>query len=140
MSTQHAHSLSDDGSKVENTDDSLTLDEIFSLLANSRRRAAIQIMIEHERIDFGELVDRVAEIEYQLPIEDISSDERHTIYVSLQQTHSGTLEEAGIITRDRDTGTIGLGHNADEIREFLSKVDGDDSIGSKLKRSISALC
>lgn len=143
MSHNKAHAraaLSRNGTKVTDSDGSLTLDERFSLLANSRRRHAIEIIFEHERIDFGELVDRVAELEYGLPIEEISSDERHTIYVSLQQTHTERLEEDGIISRDRDTGTIGLGHNADELADMLAKLDGDDSIGRKLKRSLSSLC
>lgn len=113
------------------------LDTVFSLLSNSRRRAVIEVMFEHERIDFGDLVDRVAELEYGLPIEEISGDERHTIYVSLQQTHCDSLEQEGIIERDRDTGTVGLGHNADELREFIGRIDGDDSLGSKLKRSLA---
>ena len=140
MSTKQSQKLSVNGTSVaESADAALSLDEIFAVLSNSRRRHAIQVILQHERIDFGDLVDRVAELEYGLPIEDIDSDERHTIYVSLQQTHVGRLEEDDIITRDRDTGSIGLGPNADELADWISKIDGDDSLGSKLKRSLSVL-
>ena len=137
MSINVTQSLNDDGTEVQNIDRSEWLDEVFTLLSNSRRRHAIQVLLEHERIDHGELVDKVAEAEYGLPIEDISSDERHTIYVSMTQTHLDRLEDDGIISRDRDTGTIGLGPRADEIAEWLSHIDGDDSLGSKLKRSLA---
>ena len=140
MSTKQSQKLSVNGTNVaESADSTLSLDEIFAVLSNSRRRHAIQVLMEHERIDFGDLVDRVAELEYGLPIEDIDSDERHTIYVSLQQTHVSRLEEDDIITRDRDTGSIGLGPNADELADWIAKIDGDDSLGSKLKRSLSLI-
>ena len=139
MSVHNAHSLSRDGSEVKDIGSSEWLDEVFALLSNSRRRAAIKILLEHERIDHGELIDKVAEAEYGLPIEEISSDERHTIYVSMTQTHLERLESDDIITRDRDTGTIGLGPNADELADWIAKIDGDDSLGSKLKRSLSLI-
>ncbi len=94
--------------------------------------------MEHERLDFSELVDRVAELEYGLHIDDISTDERHTIYVSIQQSHADRLIEAGVFEMDHNTVT--LGPRADDIAEWLSHIDGEDSLGSKLKRSLSALC
>lgn len=128
------------GSQTSESTDAEWLDEVFALLSNSRRRHAIQIMMEHERMDFGELVDRVAELEYQLPIDDISSDERHTVYVSLSQSHRPRLEKAGVIECERDTGTVSLGPRSDDLAEWLSHIDGSDGLGSKLKRSLSALC
>jgi tRNA threonylcarbamoyladenosine modification (KEOPS) complex Pcc1 subunit len=97
-------------------------------------------MLEHERMDFGEVVDRVAELEYGLHIDDISSDERHTIYVSLQQSHAERLEKAGVFEMERDTGTVSLGPRADDLAEWIAMIDGDDSLGSKLNRALSALC
>ncbi|ELY91442.1 DUF7344 domain-containing protein [Natrialba taiwanensis] len=128
--------------RLESTDledtgsNSAEIDEIFALLSNSRRRAALRILVDHGPLDFGDLVDMVAEIEYGRPIEDISGNERHTIYVSMQQTHLGRLEENDIVKRDRDTGTVELGPNANMMTEWISKIDGGDSIGSKLKRAL----
>ncbi len=114
--------LSVNGTRVTKSDESaISLDEKFDLLSNSRRRAAISVLFEHERIEFGELVDRVAEIEYQLPIEEISSDERHTIYVSLQQSHKKRLERSGVVEEEHNS--LKLGPNADEMREFLADTD-----------------
>ncbi len=110
MSTQHSQKLSVNGTSVSKTDesaDSEWLDEVFQLLGNSRRRAAIQHILEHERIGNKELTWLVAEEEYGLPREEISSDERHTIYVSLSQTHLPRLEKAGVIEIEGERGSTG---------------------------------
>lgn len=114
--------------------DGVDADELYALLSNSRRRAIVRIMLEHERLDFSELVDKVTEMEYGLPIEQISSDERHTIYVSVAQSHSDRLEQSDIIKRERDTGTVSLGHNADVLARWLPEQDRQGSLGSKLKQ------
>jgi len=134
-SQQHARkALSSSGTQTPKSTDSEWLDEVFQLLGNSRRRAAIKLILEHENIGRTELVDRVSEIEYGQAIEDISSDERHTIHVSLTQTHLPRLEENGIIER---TGSrVMVGPRADAVAKRI----GEDSLGSKLKRSLSALC
>lgn len=138
MSTHTLEASKSTDSQLPKTANSEWLDEVFTLLSNSRRRHAIEIMMEHERINHGELVDRVAELEYGLDIDEISSDERHTVYVSLTQTHLPRLEKNEIIERDRDTGAVSLGHQADELMEFMAHED--DSLGSKLKRSVMSLC
>jgi energy-coupling factor transporter ATP-binding protein EcfA2 len=111
----------------------MDVDEIFTLLSNSRRRAMMRVMFEHQRLDFGELVDRVAEMEYGLHIDEISSDERHNIYVSLYQTHLPKLKKSGVLEGSRKSGSIGLSHNADALVPWFAKIDGKDSFTSKLK-------
>ncbi len=141
MSTQHSQKLSVNGTSLAETDESgLNETDIFDLMSNSRRLHALRVLFEHERIDFGELVDRVAELEYGHHIDDISSDERHKTYVSLQQSHIGRLEKFGVVEYERDTGTITLGPNADVIAPWVAKAEGSDSLSSKLNRALSALC
>lgn len=119
---------------VAGDNEELGLDEIFGTLSNSRRRAAIAVVLEYENITFRELVDRVAEVEYGHPIEDISSDERHRIYVALQQTHVRKLEEAGAI--DNDDRRITPGPNADLFEAYLEKI-GERSLITRLRQVLA---
>lgn len=122
------------GTESSESEDSLCLDQIFGLLSNSRRRHAIEVIMEHERLPFGTLVDHVAELEYGLSIDEISSDERHTVYVSVQQSHIGKLEDAGVVefVDGCKTGTIALGDNAEELYEWLCKNDEPRSVRKRI--------
>lgn len=133
---QETDGLSCVGSEMQNSADSDTLDRVFGLLSSSRRRSIIRCVYAHQNITKDELIWRVAEDEYGLPREEIDSSERHTIYVSLQQTHLERLEREGVIRRDRDR--IMVGPYMDELLFYLR--ESDETLGDKLKRSISALC
>ena len=143
MSKQATQYLSVNGTRVSNTEESpLSLDDVFGILSNSRRRATLRVIAEHQNLDFGELVNHVSEIEYQLPIEQISSDERHRVYVSLQQTHKRTLEEHNIIQTEDEGSRIKIGPNAHELLEFMELVEHGEtekSLTDKVRRSFAVL-
>lgn len=118
MSTQNAAALqpSDRKSAVRQITDS-ELDTIFHLLSSSRRRSVLVHLDTFGPLEFDELQRLVAEDEFGIPWEEIENSRRHTIYVSLHQTHLPTLDDAGVITRDAN-GEIMLG-DADRILAHL---------------------
>jgi len=116
------------GSEQSESHDGLGLDCTFTLLSNSRRRAIIRAMVDHENMSKNELIWIVAENEYQMPREQIGSSERHTIYVSLSQTHLPKLEDSGIIKMDRDRITVG-----DNMCDLVRFLETENSLGQKVR-------
>ena len=81
-------------------------DELFDVLANSRRRHVIELLIEADEIlDIGTLATRIAARENEIEIEAVTSDERKRVYTALQQSHLPKLDAAGLIEFDKQRGT-----------------------------------
>jgi len=108
-----------------------TLDDTFTVLRNARRRWTMHVLSEHGSLDRSELADRVAEIEYDRPIEDISGDDRHVVYVSLQQTHLDALEDADVIRRDGNTILKG-----DRFGEVYRWIQPEESFTERVKQAL----
>lgn len=121
---------------IDSTANADAYDEVYTILSNSRRRFAIRIMLEAERMDKGTLADRVSEAEFNKPIEEISSKERQRVYVALVQSHLTKLEESNIVKMENNT--VKLGERASEIANWLPP--GESSLTARLKRSLMALC
>lgn len=115
--SQHAHR--ENGGRLD-------YDNAFEVLASERRRLAIRTLFEESPLEFATLVDRVAEKEHGAPIDSIDSDDRHAVYVSMQQTHSDRLERADVIVRDPADETISLGPNAQQLGEWLSITEDEE--------------
>lgn len=138
MSIQNADALSISGSEVSKTEGSLPLDEVFSILSNPRRLHAIAVLLSDGRMDKGQLADRVAELEFERPIDQIDkAKERHKVYVSLQQTHLPTLEESGVVVREGNE--IVLGPNAESCKQALLGPQST-SLAARLRSSIASIC
>lgn len=105
-----------------------TIDETFTVLKNSRRRWAMHVLADCGPIDRGELITQVAAIEYNTPADELDSNDRHTVYVSLQQTHFERLGEADVIERDGDT--IRKGERFDDVYRF---IEPDQSVLERVK-------
>lgn len=103
-----------------------SLDTIFDLLSNPRRRFVLHYLKEHGGpIELNELAARIASKENDVPVDQLTSQQRKRAYVSLYQTHVPKLEEVGVITYDSDTGEIRLTERADQIEEHLSQSEPD---------------
>lgn len=72
--------------------------------SNERRRAVITILnsADVDSLSLSELVDHVAEHEQNTPLENISSQERNRVYVSLYQTHLPKLDENDIVRYNKE--------------------------------------
>lgn len=98
----------------------LGLDETLDIVANARRRRTIDVLADvGGPVEFGDLVERVAALENDKPREELASQERKRVYIGMQQTHLGTLEEADVVTFDRKTGEIRRGAQFDGARRAV---------------------
>lgn len=90
--------------------DDLDLGEIFELLKNERRRQIIEFL--NTREDRTSTLDAVAEyiasIENDVPIEQLSSQQRKRVYIALYQCHLPKMDHFGVVDFEKDRGTITL--------------------------------
>lgn len=107
----------------------LTLDLVFDLLSNARRRHVLELLGDHDgETSFRELTDAVARREMGEPV---SYDQRKRVYVSLRQSHLPRLADAGVVEYDRDRGTVRETPLLDTVRRPLEAVT--DEFGTSAK-------
>lgn len=96
-------------------------DLIFEILSSPRRRYLLRALHETEGpvATVTGIADAVAALEYGVAVDDVSQVERKRVYVSLYQTHLPKLEESGIVTFDRQNGTIRLTNGAEKVGSYL---------------------
>lgn len=103
----------------------LSRDQMFDILSSSRRRYTLYYLRQqNEPVQLTDLAEELAAWENDTTVEELSSQARKRVYVSLYQTHAPKLEEAGLITYDADTGEIALREDAPEVEPFIS--NGED--------------
>ncbi|GGK71161.1 hypothetical protein GCM10009067_24330 [Haloarcula sebkhae] len=104
----------------------LSRDQMFDILSSSRRRYTLYYLRQQkEPVQLTDLAEELAAWENDTTVEELSSQARKRVYVSLYQTHAPKLQEAGLITYDADTGEIALREDAPEVEPFISNSDGD---------------
>lgn len=104
-------SASDDGEKT------LSKDDVFHLLQNSRRRDIVKTLHECEHMHKSELAETVAALENETTVDQLSCQERKRVVVSLTQSHLPKMEDYGVIKINHDK--IELGPNADQLLEYV---------------------
>lgn len=105
----------------ESESDVLTSDDIFEILSNHRRRMVLHQLQEREGpIQVKQLAEEVAAMENGVAVEELSSQQRKRVYVSLYQTHLPKMAEMALIEYDRDEGTVQLTGRSADINRYLS--------------------
>jgi DNA-binding transcriptional ArsR family regulator len=107
-------------SSASGADQELSRDLIFDLLSSPRRRMALYYLRERGGSStVTELAEDIASLEYEVPVEELSRQQRKRVYVSLYQTHIPKLDDAGIVHYD-DTSEVVLTDKARHIDTYLS--------------------
>lgn len=117
-----------------------SLDLLFEILKNSRRRFVIKYLQSRgSRTSIAELAEHIAAIENGISVEELSSSQRKRVYVGLYQCHLPKMEDAGVIMYDKDRGYI---EATDSLSKFASTIDQsspDRSERAKRRMSRTAL-
>ena len=92
----------------EQADHSISLDSLFGLLADFRRREALVTLLTHEDISLPDLADEVAIAERGEPLTRIDADDVLHVYLSLYHTHVPKLARAGLVEYDQDDDYVAL--------------------------------
>ena len=104
-------------------EETLTRDVIFDVLSRARRRQVLQLLSSEGPMELTELAERVAAVENDTTVEDLTKQQRKRVYVSLYQTHIPKMEEAGLVEYDSDTKVVSLEARAAEIDRYLDEPD-----------------
>lgn len=85
----------------------LSLDAVYHLLQNQRRRRIIRYLAETDgTATRDEIVGRIAKLETETEGGHIGSQARQRVYVALHQTHLPKLDRAGVLAYGPDRGTV----------------------------------
>ncbi|WP_202614586.1 DUF7344 domain-containing protein [Halostella litorea] len=118
----------DDGQPdVSESEPELSLDVMFEILKNERRRFVLKYFEDHEGpVALGDLAEHVAAKENGKPERELTSGERKRVYVGLYQCHLPKMDDAGIVEFNRNRGRIELGENADLLTEYLETEETEE--------------
>lgn len=99
---------------------SLSLDLIFEILKNERRREVIRYLREHEeQVTLSDLAEHIAALENDTDIASITSSQRKRVYVGLYQCHLPKMADMGIVEFNQNRGIVALGENAPQLYQYL---------------------
>ncbi len=102
-------------------------DEVYTLFSAPRRREIVRYLAsevdDDEWVDFGEIAKYVAARENGKSVDEVTTDERKTVYVAMYQQHLDVLEEADVIDWDERPGEITRGKSVDALAELLAIVE-----------------
>lgn len=105
----------------------LSDDEIFELLANSRRRFVLMSLRESaQAIPLTDIAESMAGASQDVGSGEPDVAERKRAYVSLYQTHVPYLVDTGVVSYDAESGLVALTDRADMLFPFLDLSDRGD--------------
>lgn len=104
----------------------LSLDVIFDMLKNERRREVLDYMRQGEDpFTLREIAEHIAALENGKDVSALNSTERKRVYVGLYQCHFPRMDDAGVIDFDRNRGTVLTGPNTERLYPYLD-MDGEN--------------
>lgn len=102
----------------------LPLDQVFELLSNSRRRETIHYLTDNDsEATLSDLAEHIAALENDVPIKALTSSQRKRVYVALYQCHLPKIDDMGIVTFDKNRGTVELTANVAQLEPYLGESD-----------------
>lgn len=105
----------------------LSLDLIFEVLKNRRRRDVIRYLKEEgERTSLSDLAEHVAALENDTTTQALTSSQRKRVYVGLYQCHLPKMDDMDIVNFNQDRGYVELGANVDQLDPYLDPVSADE--------------
>ena len=110
----------------------LEKDELFHLLKSERRRRALRYLLdaETEPVQMRTLAEAVAAEEYDKTVEQLHTDERQRVYITLYQSHLPQLDRAGVIDYNQSRGQITTTPLVEEFEDYLETTTRQESTGN----------
>lgn len=105
--------------------------ELFEVLANRRRRYALHALKRdaseaETQVDLGRLAEQVAAWENQIELQEVSYDERKRVYTALQQSHLPKMDEAGIVSYNKDRGVVEPTPAMEDVEIYMDVIHGNE--------------
>lgn len=103
----------------------LTRDDVFDILRNSRRRSVISYLLETGgSATVTELTEHIASQEYDVEVDDLTSEQYKRVYTALHQCHLPRLEKFDVVHTDADDETVVLDDAVARLRGYLHQSNG----------------
>ncbi|MFC4437968.1 MULTISPECIES: DUF7344 domain-containing protein [Natrialbaceae] len=83
-----------------------SVDELLSLLGHQRRRDVLYYLSENEIADVESLATTIAAREADLPVEQITADEREPVLIDLYHNQLPKLADRQLVEYDSRSGTV----------------------------------
>ena len=114
------------GDGTDQTPDELSLDVVFDVLKNSRRRLVLDYLARNDQpVDLRDLADFVTAEENDTDVSAITSKERKRVYVGLYQFHLPKMDDMNIIEFNQDRGRISLTDRGETlVQQHAQHADG----------------
>jgi hypothetical protein len=101
-------------------------DLVFDILSNPRRRYVLYHLQENEEpVELGPLSEAIAAWENNVDEDELTSQQRKRVYVSLYQTHIPKMADGGIIEYDSDAGTVRLSEEGRRFQQSLGHTEAE---------------
>ncbi|WP_266075365.1 DUF7344 domain-containing protein [Haladaptatus caseinilyticus] len=95
--------------------------EVYDAVKNLRRRYVLYYLNREERpIELGELAERIAAWENNIDVDQVSPEQRKSVYSALYQTHLPKLENIGIVTYNRESKQVSFTDGAQNFELYLA--------------------
>lgn len=108
----------------KSVEEELSLDLLFEVLKNSRRREVIRYLREEgEQTTLSDVAEHIAALENDTDVRSLTSSQRKRVYVGLYQCHLPKMADMGVVEFDQNRGTLELGPNAEQLYEYLDDED-----------------
>lgn len=103
----------------------LSEDELFEMLANSRRRYILHALMREDRpLEIGTLSAEIAAREDDVALEEVTSKDRKRVYTALQQSHLPKMDRTGVVEFDSNRGTVAPTPALGDVEIYIDVVRG----------------
>lgn len=104
-----------------------TSNSIYEVIANRRRRYVLLLLLDqNESVDIKALAKQIAALENDRPVEEVTYDQRKSVYVGLYQSHLPLLKDTGLIRAEQEWARIYLTDRGREVARQLR--EGSDKL------------
>lgn len=118
----------------------VTEDDLFTLLSNRRRRFAVHLLKhENQPVEIGEMATKIAAWENNIAENEVTGKDRKRVYTALQQSHLPTMDDAGIVSFNKERGIIDPEPALEDIELYLDIVRGDEIPWSEYYLGLAAI-
>lgn len=103
--------------------DAPTKGQVFDVLSNERRRYVVRALRDsNSSVDLGGLAEQVAAWENDIPLGEVTYNQRKSVYTALQQSHLPKMDDAGAIQFEENRGVIESDTHIDSFDYYLTVV------------------
>ena len=139
--TMNVPFVSDTGGEPNPRGSELSRNELFDLLSNRRRRFVLHALKRMEEpVELTELSTYVAAWEMEMEPEEIDSEDRRSVHVTLRRTHLPKLDEKNVIQFNESENTIRSADLLDDIEVHIEVLQGEEISWSLYYIGLAGVC